>query len=50
MTYDGRDLEIMTTGNVHDYFKYVFGVFVHEVATALAIRMFGRRTDDLEAS
>ena len=41
LTYDGKDLEIVTTSNIHDYFKYVFGVFVHEVATALAIRMLG---------
>ena len=41
ITYDGKDLEIMTTSNYHDYFKYVLGVFVHEVATALAIPMLG---------
>lgn len=37
LTYDGKDLEIMTTSNYHDLFKYVLGVFVHEVATALGI-------------
>ncbi len=37
MAYDGKDLEIMTTGNVHEYFKDFLGQFVSEVATVLAI-------------
>lgn len=41
MTYDGKDLEIMTTSGYHDYFRYVLGVFVHEVAMAFAIPMMG---------
>ena len=37
MAYDGRDLEIMTTGNVREYFKDFLGQFVSEAATVLAI-------------
>jgi Uma2 family endonuclease len=37
LTYDGKDLEIMTTGNIHEYFKDFLGQFVSEVATELRI-------------
>jgi Uma2 family endonuclease len=37
MTYDGKDLEIMTTSDIHDNFRSLLGLFVHEVATALGI-------------
>jgi Uma2 family endonuclease len=37
LAYDGKDLEIMTTGNIHEFFKDFLGLFVSEVATALAI-------------
>jgi Uma2 family endonuclease len=37
MAYDGKDLEIMTTGNVHEHYKDFFGQFVSEVATELSI-------------
>lgn len=41
MTYDGKDLEIMTTSGFHDFFKYLVGLFVHEVAMALGVPMLG---------
>ena len=28
MAYDGKDLEIMTIGRIHEYFKDLFGQFV----------------------
>ena len=37
LAYDGKDLEIMTTGYPHQYFKDLLGLFVSEVATELAI-------------
>jgi Uma2 family endonuclease len=37
LTYDGKDLEIMTIGHVHEHFKDLLGLFVSEVATVLAI-------------
>jgi hypothetical protein len=41
MIYDGKDLEIMTTSDIHDHFRSVLGLFVHELATALDIPMAG---------
>jgi Uma2 family endonuclease len=41
MIYDGKDLEIMTTSNIHDDFKDLLGLFVHEVATAFRIPIAG---------
>jgi Uma2 family endonuclease len=41
LAYDGRDLEIMTVGRVHEYFKGLLDLFVNEVATELAIPLRG---------
>jgi hypothetical protein len=41
MIYDGKDLEIMTTSHIHDDFKDLLGLFVHEVATAFRIAITG---------
>ena len=38
VAYDGKDLEIMTKGQVHEYFRDLFGQFVNEVCNALRIR------------
>lgn len=38
MAYDGKDLEIMTKGRIHEYFRDLFGQFVNEVCNALSIR------------
>jgi Uma2 family endonuclease len=38
LTYDGKDLEIMTTSRIHEYFKDLFGQFVTQVCNALGIR------------
>jgi Uma2 family endonuclease len=38
MAYDGKDLEIMTTGRIHEYFKDLFGQFVVFVCNELRIR------------
>lgn len=37
MIYDGKDLEIITTGRIHEYFKDLFGQFVTEVSNVLGI-------------
>jgi hypothetical protein len=37
VTYDGKDLEIMTTSDIHEQFKVIFGRFVDEVSTAWVI-------------
>ena len=37
MTYDGKDLEIMTTSDIHDNFRSLMGLIVHEVTVALDI-------------
>ena len=37
MAYDGKDLELMTTSRIHEYFKDLFGQFVAEVSNELAI-------------
>jgi Uma2 family endonuclease len=37
MAYDGKDLEIMTTGRIHEYFKDLFGQFVLAVCNELRI-------------
>ncbi len=34
MAYDGKDLEIMTIGRIHEYFKDLFGQFVTTSATS----------------
>jgi hypothetical protein len=41
MIYDGKDLEIMTTSQIHDDFKDLLGLFVHETATAFRIPIAG---------
>jgi Uma2 family endonuclease len=41
MAYDGRSLEIMVKGPVHENFRDVLGRFVREVADALAIPLKG---------
>jgi hypothetical protein len=41
ITYDGRDLEIIATSGLHDYFKDLTGVFIHEVSTAMRIPISG---------
>jgi Uma2 family endonuclease len=37
MAYDGKDLELMTTSRIHEYFKDLFGQFVTEVSNELRI-------------
>src|SRR5438045_881021 len=37
LAYDGKDLEIMSTSHIHEYFKELLGLFVHEVCTELEI-------------
>lgn len=39
MIYDGRDLEIKTTSNLHDFLNHILGLFVHEVATEMRIQV-----------
>jgi Uma2 family endonuclease len=41
MIYDGKDLEIIMPSNLHDHFKDLLGLFVHEVAVAMLIPMSG---------
>jgi hypothetical protein len=41
MIYDGEDLEIMTTSDMHDRFRSILGLFVHELATAMNVPMAG---------
>lgn len=41
MAYDGKDLEIMTTSSIHDFFKRLAGRFVDEITMAFAIPMTG---------
>jgi hypothetical protein len=41
MVYDGKDLEIMTTSNIHDDFKALLSLFVHETARAFHIPIAG---------
>jgi hypothetical protein len=42
MTYAGKDLEIMTTSDIHDNFRSLMGLFVHEESVALDIPIAGR--------
>jgi Uma2 family endonuclease len=46
LAYDGRDLEFMTTGNVHENVKEVIGRFISTVAASLRIKFksFGEAT------
>lgn len=37
VNYDGNDLEIMGTSGFHEQTKVIFGLFVHEVATACEV-------------
>ena len=37
LAYDGKDLELMTTGNIHEIFKVRFGTFVTAVMAGLNI-------------
>jgi Uma2 family endonuclease len=39
MIYDGKDLEIMTTSNFHDFLIYTIGLFIYEVARAMDIQI-----------
>jgi Uma2 family endonuclease len=41
LAYDGKDLEIMTTGRIHEAFKDLFGRFVNAVTYELRIRNSG---------
>jgi len=41
LAYDGRDLEIMATGRVHENFKELLGPFVREVALSLELDFRG---------
>ncbi len=41
MIYDGKDLEIVMPSNLHDHFKDLLGLFVHEVAVAMLIPVSG---------
>jgi Uma2 family endonuclease len=38
LAYDGRDLEIMTTGRVHESYKDILGWFIKVIAFELGIR------------
>jgi Uma2 family endonuclease len=41
MIYDGQDLEILMPSNIHDDFKELLGLFVHETAKAFRIPIAG---------
>ena len=34
LAYDGKDIEVMVVGPIHDQLKELIGVFIHEVSTA----------------
>ena len=50
VAYDGRDLEIMTTGIRHDNFKEILGWFVKILTSELRDPFPRRRPDDMEAT
>jgi Uma2 family endonuclease len=37
LAYDGKDLELMTTGDLHEFYKILFGKFVDVVTSVLNI-------------
>jgi Uma2 family endonuclease len=41
LAYDGKDLELMTTGDLHEFYKILLGKFVDVVTSALAIDHVG---------
>jgi Uma2 family endonuclease len=41
LAYDGKDLELMTTGPLHQDFKELLGAFVREVALGLGLNFRG---------
>lgn len=41
MIYDGKDLEILMPSQIHDNFKELLGLFVHETAAAFRIPIAG---------
>ena len=48
--FDGRDMEIMVKGPVHDHFADLLDQFVKAVAGELGIRHQAHERDDLDAS
>jgi Uma2 family endonuclease len=41
LAYDGKDLELLTTGNVHEHFKELLGRIIQALAIALDIDFVG---------
>src|SRR5580658_5929473 len=42
LAYDGKDIEIIVVGPIHDQLKELIGVFIHEVSVGLDIDCRGQ--------